>query len=127
MLMFSGGLDSTILAALLCRVLPADVGLDLVNVSFAPDDSPDRITAILSFYQLYQRRKNIRLICADFTVEEVMANTDIKKLIQPKSSHMDYNIATALHYASKGEGFLFDSSFFDSDYFKALLTKVNQR
>ena len=120
--MFSGGLDSTILAALLCRVLPADVGLDLVNVSFAPDDSPDRITAILSFYQLYQRRKNIRLICADYTVEEVMANTDIKKLIQPKSSHMDYNIATALHYASKGEGFLFDNSFFDSDYFKALLS-----
>ena len=49
MLMFSGGLDSTILAALLCRVLPEDRGLDLVNVSFAPEESPDRITAILSF------------------------------------------------------------------------------
>ncbi len=52
MLMFSGGLDSTILAALLCRVLPEDRGLDLVNVSFAPEESPDRITAILSFEEL---------------------------------------------------------------------------
>jgi asparagine synthetase B (glutamine-hydrolysing) len=102
--MFSGGLDSTILAKLLCQVLPPNVGLDLVNVSFSPQDSPDRITAILSFYELFQLRKNIRLICADYTVDQVSANQDLKKLIQPKSSHMDYNIGSALHYASKGEG-----------------------
>jgi len=56
-----------------------------------------------------------------------MENPDIKKLIQPKCSHMDFNIATALHYASKGQGVLFDNSYYDSDHFKALLTKVSQR
>ncbi len=54
--MFSGGLDSTILAALLCELLPVDVGLDLINVSFSPNDSPDRITSIISFHELYKRK-----------------------------------------------------------------------
>jgi asparagine synthetase B (glutamine-hydrolysing) len=76
--MFSGGLDSTILAALLCELLPPSVGLDLVNVSFSPQDSPDRITAILSFYELCKRRANIKLICADYSITDVMENQDIK-------------------------------------------------
>jgi asparagine synthetase B (glutamine-hydrolysing) len=54
--MFSGGLDSTILAALLCELLPVHVGLDLINVSFSPNDSPDRITSIISFHELYKRK-----------------------------------------------------------------------
>lgn len=39
-------------------------------------------------------------------------NDKIIRLISPKSSHMDFNIATALHYASKGEGFLFNNEYF---------------
>jgi len=51
LVMFSGGLDSTILAALLCDLLPENVCLDLVNVSFSGDGttSPDRITSIISY------------------------------------------------------------------------------
>jgi len=30
---------------------------------------------------------------------------------------MDFNIACALHYASKGEGYLFDEKYFDSVHF----------
>lgn len=33
---------------------------------------------------------------------------------------MDFNIAAALHYASKGEGKLFDIAFYDSDMFKQI-------
>ena len=127
MVLFSGGLDSTILAALLCEVLPAEIGLDLVNVSMRPDDAPDRITSILSFYELAKRRKNIRLICADYAIEEIMANQRIHKLIAPKSSHMDFNIASALHYASKGEGTLFDTAYYESNHFKEILAKLESR
>lgn len=52
LLMFSGGLDSTILASILCGVLDSDYWIDLVNVSFDARTSADRITAILSFYEL---------------------------------------------------------------------------
>jgi asparagine synthetase B (glutamine-hydrolysing) len=57
--MFSGGLDSTMLVALVAEVLrnqdkvnPKDVTLDLVNVSFSPETSSDRITGIFSYYEL---------------------------------------------------------------------------
>lgn len=78
MVMFSGGLDSTILAALLCDLLPSDVGLDLVNVSFSPNDSPDRITSIISFFELLKRKSTgLRLICADYDAKDIMKNEDI--------------------------------------------------
>jgi asparagine synthetase B (glutamine-hydrolysing) len=121
--MFSGGLDSTILAALLCALLPPHVGLDLVNVSFSSEGvtSPDRVTSIISYSQLYQRRPNVRLLCADYTIEQALGkDSDLLGLIRPKSSHMDFNIACALHYASKGEGFLFDNDYFDSEHFKEI-------
>ena len=126
-MLFSGGLDSTILAALLCEILPSDIGLDLVNVSMRPEDAPDRITSILSFYELLKRRKNVRLICADYPIEEIMQNSKILKLIAPKSSHMDFNIASALHYASKGEGELFDVAYYESDHFKETLARLETR
>ncbi len=57
--MFSGGLDSTILVALIAEVLrnqdrikPSELMLDLVNVSFSPETSSDRITGIFSYYEL---------------------------------------------------------------------------
>lgn len=121
--MFSGGLDSTILAALLCELLPKHVGLDLVNVSFSSNGttSPDRITSIISFSQLYNRRPNVRLLCADYTIDQALGkDSDLRRLISPKSSHMDFNIACALHYASKGEGFLFKNDYFGSEQFKEI-------
>jgi asparagine synthetase B (glutamine-hydrolysing) len=57
--MFSGGIDSTLLVALISEVIgnqdkvkPKDVTLDLINVSFSPETSSDRITGIFSYYEL---------------------------------------------------------------------------
>jgi asparagine synthetase B (glutamine-hydrolysing) len=57
--MFSGGIDSTLLVAFIAEVLrnqdkfdPKNVTLDLVNVSFSPETSSDRITGIFSYYEL---------------------------------------------------------------------------
>ena len=79
--MFSGGLDSTILACLLADLLPEDINLELINVSFSPSDSPDRITSILSYYELLERNKKrqIRLICADqYKITDLMHDSHLK-------------------------------------------------
>jgi asparagine synthetase B (glutamine-hydrolysing) len=118
--MFSGGLDSTILATILCGVLDADYQVDLVNVSFDAKTSADRITAIFSYHELLKLHpgKKLRLICADYNIGEVMDNEQgFLTLLQPKTSHMDFNIGCALHFASRGEGYLFDTAFYLSPYF----------
>jgi hypothetical protein len=45
-------------------------------------------------------------------------------LLQPKTSHMDFNIGCALHYASKGEGYLFNPAFYDTAYFAEIRQKI---
>jgi asparagine synthetase B (glutamine-hydrolysing) len=116
--MFSGGLDSTLLAAILCKVLDAKYQIDLVNVSFDAATSADRITAIFSFYELlklFPDRQRMQLLCADYDIKTVMAHeSSLLELLSPKTSHMDFNIGSALHFASKGEGYIFDRSFYDS-------------
>ena len=61
------------------------------------------------------------MICADYNITDIINNQDILALIAPKSSHMDFNIAGALHYASKGEGWLFNTEYYDSEHFKSIL------
>jgi asparagine synthetase B (glutamine-hydrolysing) len=56
-IMFSGGLDSTLLAAVLAETVMSrksqkSIRIDLINVSFAPENSADRITGIFSYYEL---------------------------------------------------------------------------
>jgi hypothetical protein len=66
-----------------------------------------------------------RFLCADYTPEAV---TEIEQylygLISPKASHMDFNIACALHFASKAEGYLVKDSYFETEEFKAMLELV---
>ena len=51
--MFSGGLDSSILAAALAESHPG-LAIDLINVSFSPETSADRITGLFSYHELSQ-------------------------------------------------------------------------
>lgn len=55
--LFSGGLDCTILALLLDKFLPKDQKIDLINVAFRKDDKatfevPDRLTGRQSYEEL---------------------------------------------------------------------------
>ena len=106
------------IASIACQVLPDDVSVDLVNVSFAAATSADRFTAIFSFHdlkRLFPERRNLRLICADYSIEALMEKEALlMEHCRPKDSLMDFNIAAALHFASKGEGYVFDPAFFDS-------------
>jgi hypothetical protein len=58
----------------------------------------------------------LRLLCADYAPSDVEAlDSDLRALLSPKTSHMDFNIACALHFASKGEGYLVRDEYFMSD------------
>ena len=72
--LFSGGLDSTLLVAILSRVLDPKIKLDLVNVSFDPSTSSDRISSLFAYSELrslYPDRQ-FRLLCADFDIKDVL-------------------------------------------------------
>ena len=69
--MFSGGLDSSLIAGIVSQVLDPGLSIDLINVSFAPLTSADRITSIFSFHdlvELFPERK-LRMLCADYPID----------------------------------------------------------
>ncbi|KAJ1490751.1 asparagine synthase-domain-containing protein [Baffinella frigidus] len=57
--MFSGGLDSTVLAALAHRHVPAGEAIDLINVCFDPREAPDRYTGVEALRELRAMDFNI--------------------------------------------------------------------
>ena len=46
LLLFSGGVDSTLLAAMLHEAMPHESPIDLCNVTFNSDEAPDRISTL---------------------------------------------------------------------------------
>lgn len=52
LILFSGGVDSTLIAALSHQCLPPDVPIDLSNVCFNNGKSPDRLAAISALHEL---------------------------------------------------------------------------
>jgi asparagine synthetase B (glutamine-hydrolysing) len=133
-ILFSGGLDCTVIAGLAHQHVPLQQPIDLINVCFDPKHtSPDRQTSVLSFVdlcRLYPERK-WRLVAVDVTLAQVHAcrehaqtlvlprgeyadeivrkreaNSDAGDSSRAKSntSNMDVNIGTALWFAARGQG-----------------------
>lgn len=114
-ILFSGGLDSAVLAALCGRVLAPRRTVELINVCFDSPTfaSPDRATAIRVFKELRetQPRRTWRLILVNVTFEEVQRHArHVWRVIRPRHTHMDFNIATAMWFAARGQGRCFSSS-----------------
>ena len=110
--LFSGGIDSVVLAAMCDNHVPPEQPIDLINVAFMSDkikisSSPDRAAALLSFEEMKRRWPNRywRFIAVDVPYDEVLKNEErICRLISPLDSTMDFNIATAFWFASRGQG-----------------------
>jgi asparagine synthetase B (glutamine-hydrolysing) len=118
-LLFSGGLDSVVLAALVLHCFPAQSDpsslhpytLHLINVHFVPDSptsnnpvAADTLAAEASMKDLQQvfPCHSIRLIRQQVTYSELQPYTaHISQLMAPSDSVMDHNIATALWWAAK--------------------------
>ena len=109
--LFSGGLDCTVIAALAHRYLPVSHKIYLLNVAFARD-APDRTTGLSSFLGLRDTfsDRDFCLILIDIEEAEIEGNKDrIINLMGKNNSRMDFSIAAALFFASRGQGVDFES------------------
>jgi asparagine synthetase B (glutamine-hydrolysing) len=124
--LFSGGLDCTVLARLAHDILPISEPIDLLNVAFenprvaaaaaakSPaaftppyEECPDRITGRQSHAELQQicPGRHWRFIAIDIPYMQTLEHRDeIKRLMRPHNTEMDLSIACALYFASRGEG-----------------------
>eukprot|EP01138_Halocafeteria_seosinensis_P006687 gb/GECG01006835.1/.p1 GENE.gb/GECG01006835.1/~~gb/GECG01006835.1/.p1 ORF type:complete len:692 (+),score=72.15 gb/GECG01006835.1/:1-2076(+) len=115
-LLFSGGLDSMVLAALTHLHVNDDEPIDLINVCFdSPHhNSPDRQTAIEGFRELAQRfpHRLWQLICVNedpTSLNSLDSQYRVLELLSPCITRMDYSIGAALWFASRGRGSLTQS------------------
>ncbi|KHG24869.1 Asparagine synthetase domain-containing 1 [Gossypium arboreum] len=103
--LFSGGLDSMIIAALLDQCLDPNYEIDLLNVSFDGESAPDRISAKTGVKELRRvaplRRFSVKLP-SKLKLMSVMIIDDL-------------NIGIALWLAARGEGWMYEESNNETD------------
>lgn len=124
--LFSGGLDCTLLARLMHDILPPEYDIDLLNVAFenprvvraanttASSSSasayslcPDRITGLSSHAELLRvcPGRKWRLVCIDIPYSETLTHRPhIIRLMHPHNTEMDLSIGCALYFAARGTG-----------------------
>lgn len=126
-IMFSGGIDCTLLAAMVDNVLDKGRTVDLLNVAFENKrtgggySTPDRQLGWQSFKELNSRSSagRFRFVEINVPFEETMAHRPrVEALMFPKDSVMDLSIALAFYFVSRGQGKLYDSpdNCINSDY-----------
>lgn len=131
-ILFSGGLDCTLLARLVDDILPHEQTIDLLNVAFenprviqtaldrqdcaflngTPYDlCPDRVTGLSSARELRRvcPHRQWRFVSIDVPFKEFKFHrSEVVSLMQPHNTEMDLSIACALYFASRGTGHLED-------------------
>lgn len=105
---FSGGLDSTLVVALLAKLgIPT---IKMYNISFTGATSPDRLTCLLSYIQLVQLypETDFKLYLNDVD-SRPLDHPEVKYLANILNEHksvMDFNIGLALYHIAKRQGYL---------------------
>eukprot|EP00258_Populus_trichocarpa_P049398 XP_024465417.1 asparagine synthetase domain-containing protein 1 isoform X2 [Populus trichocarpa] len=116
--LFSGGLDSMILSALLDECLDPSYGIDLLNVSFDGQSAPDRISAKAGVKELRRiaplRRWKLVEIDSDLS-KLTLEMKHVMSLINPANTYMDLNIGVALWLAASGDGWVSERPSTNSD------------
>ncbi|KAL3367730.1 hypothetical protein AABB24_008870 [Solanum stoloniferum] len=111
--LFSGGLDSMILAALLDKCMNAKYEIDLLNVSFDGPFAPDRISARAGLKELQKIAPSRRWKLVEIDADLLKLTSETKhvmSLINPARTYMDLNIGIALWLAASGDGCLQDET-----------------
>lgn len=124
-ILFSGGLDCTVLARLSHELLPPSEPIDLLNVAFqnprihkaadtdaqafeaALESCPDRITGRASFAELCQvcPGRQWRFVAINVPYTETLEHQDkVITLMHPHNTEMDLSIACALYFTARGTG-----------------------
>lgn len=108
--LFSGGIDSVAIAWLTCRILQEERRtnsclVSLINVSFDGENSPDRVYSKEALNELLHSlgsATNVQYVPVNVEKQEVVKDRgEIMKLIYPKRTLMDFNLACVLFYAIK--------------------------
>ena len=136
--LFSGGVDSAVLAALADLCLPKDQPIDLLNIAFEKPKTqkinpnqkskikfekklniptideflvPDRISGLECLKELNPKRK-WNFVEINVTLEELKKEREekIKHLLYPHQTVLDDSIGCALWFASRGKGKILDSN-----------------
>ena len=132
-ILFSGGLDCTLIARIVHNVLPVDCSVDLLNVAFEnprvaaatkssqlpgvevlAEDAiysrcPDRMTGISSYCELLRicPERTWRFISINIPYSETIEHrAQVITLMHPHNTEMDLSIAYALYFAARGKGFV---------------------
>ncbi|KAI4386416.1 hypothetical protein MLD38_004348 [Melastoma candidum] len=111
--LFSGGLDSMIIAALLDQYLDPQYEIDLLNVSFDGPLAPDRISARAGQRELRKiaPSRRWRLIEVDAELSNLGSEMQhVVTLIHPANTYMDLNIGTALWLVARGDGWICEAT-----------------
>ncbi|ETN46560.1 uncharacterized protein HMPREF1541_00745 [Cyphellophora europaea CBS 101466] len=128
--LFSGGLDCTLLTRLLHDLLPFEDSIDLLNVAFENPRTmkahtaeispfeicPDRRTGRASFAELTQTCPNRRwrFVAVDVPYSSTLEHrASIVELMKPHNTEMDLSIAMALYFAARGSGTAYCSTDMD--------------
>ena len=111
--LFSGGLDCTIVARLICELISNSNGhtsLDLLTVGFenprtlqAADSGPDRKLAIKSWFHLCHMFPKLKINLVEINVDYqswLSHKSRVKELMYPCNTEMDLSIAIAFYFAS---------------------------
>ncbi|TKA80319.1 hypothetical protein B0A55_02205 [Friedmanniomyces simplex] len=120
--LFSGGLDCTVLARMAHDIYPVHESIDLLNVAFenprihkarpsgttnAYELCPDRITGRASHAELIRvcSERNWVFIAINVPYTETMAHRQtVIDLMHPHNTEMDLSISYAQYFASRGTG-----------------------
>jgi len=112
LILFSGGVDSTLIAALVDEALPEGEPIDLLSICFAEGTSPDRFAALNALTELraISPTRPWRLIGANRSLSDVEASrAHLLRLLAPCDTVMDFNIGAALWLAAAGVGVVLSS------------------
>jgi asparagine synthetase B (glutamine-hydrolysing) len=113
---FSGGVDSTLIAMALDKILDIKETIDLVSVAFR-DESPDREAVGLAFKEMRKLRpfRRWRLILCDISKTELQRERDrqIRDMILPRDTVFDDSIGCASWFVGRAEGRAIDSKIDD--------------
>lgn len=123
-ILFSGGLDCTLLARVAHDLYPDQSPIDLLNVAFEnprihkADSSsksdiyetcPDRVTGRASYAELQRvcPAREWRFVAINIPyVETCSARQAVIDLMYPHNTEMDLSISYALYFAARGQGYL---------------------
>ena len=104
-ILFSGGIDCTLLALLSDEFVDLSLPIPLLNVSF-DSNSPDRQTGLASFEELKNLRPNRQwqFFPIDVSLNQLsqVRSEHIRKLLFPSNTVLDDSIGCALWFAASG-------------------------